>query len=64
MIGSLLYLTICTRPDISFSVEVLARQVHALNSGHQALVKWIMRYVAGTININLLNPRSCLVRFR
>ncbi len=58
MIGSLLYLAICTRPDISFSVAALVRQVHAPTSRHLALVKRIMSYVAATVDVGLLYPRS------
>ncbi len=61
MIGSLLYLAVCTRPNISFSVAVLARQVHTPISRNLALVKRIMRYVAGTSDFGLLYPRSCPV---
>ena len=39
MIERLLYLAICTRPKISFSVTVLARLAHAPTSRHLALVK-------------------------
>ncbi len=61
MIESLLYLAICTRPDISLPVAVLARQIHTPTSLHLALVKRIMRCVAGTVEVGLLYPRSCTV---
>ncbi len=48
-------------PDISFSVAVLAIQVHAPTSRHLPLVKRIMRYDAGTVDVGLLYPRSCPV---
>ena len=58
IIGSLLYLAVCTRPDISFSVSVLARQVHAPTARHMALLKRILRFVSGTVSNGLKYPRS------
>jgi len=52
-IGGLLYLAVSTRPDLSFPVSVLARNVHAPTPRHQALLKRILRYVAGTVEYGL-----------
>ena len=57
IIGSLLYLAICTRPDLSFSIAVLARQVHAPAKRHMAYDKRVLRYVKGTENYGLTYPR-------
>ena len=54
IVGSLLYLAVCTRPDVIFNVSVLARQVHAPNSRRLALTKQVMRFVAGTVDVGLL----------
>ncbi len=59
MIRRMLYLAVCTRFNISFSVAVLAIHVHAPTSRHMALVKQIMRFVAGTVDVGLLYPLSC-----
>ena len=61
MIGSLLYLAVCTWSDTSFSVAVLARQVYTPTYRHLALVKRIMRYVAGEVDVGFLYARSCPV---
>ncbi len=58
LIGSLLYLAVCTRPDISFSVSVLARQVHAPTKHHMGLLKRVLLYIAGTVHFGLMFPRS------
>lgn len=58
IIGSLLYLAICSRPDIAFSLAVLARHVHAPTKHHMELAKRILRYVAGTVDYSLKYPRS------
>ncbi len=54
MIGIFLYLAVCNKNDLSFSVAVLARQVYTPIFGHPALVKWIMRYVAWSADVSLL----------
>ena len=58
MIGSLLYLAVCTRPDMLFSVSALARQLHTPTLRHMSLIKRIFRYVAGTVNYGLKYSRS------
>ena len=47
-IGSLLYLAICTRPDISYAVSALARYSQNPGSEHWTLVKNVIRYVKNT----------------
>src|SRR5437868_13929954 len=57
MIGSLMYLITCTRPDLAFSVSFLSRfSSHPLKSHHTA-VKRVFRYLAGTRNVSLMYHR-------
>ena len=58
IIGGLLYLSVGTRPDISFSVSVLARHCHAPTRRHMLYLKRVLRYVAGTVTLGLSYPRS------
>jgi len=44
-IGSLMYLMICTRPDIAYSVGVLSHHVSCPGKVHMQAVKWIFRYL-------------------
>jgi hypothetical protein len=53
LIGELLYLAICTRPDISYSVNSLAQFSANPTASHYAAAKWLLRYLAGTINLRL-----------
>lgn len=53
MIGSLLYLSICTRPDISLAVSKLARYVMNPGEVHFIGVKRVFRYLKGTKNFGL-----------
>ena len=52
MIGSLLYLT-TSRPDILYIVCVCARFQSNPKESHMLVVKRIIRYLKGTINLGL-----------
>jgi len=58
IIDGMLYLSVCTRPDISFPVAVLARQMHAPVARHFTLLKRILRYFAGTTHLGLHYSRQ------
>ncbi|KAM2817807.1 hypothetical protein COP1_041878 [Malus domestica] len=55
-IGALLYLAQCTRPDISFAVNLLARYSNAPTRRHWTGVKDIFRYSKGTTDLGLFYP--------
>ena len=48
-VGSLMYAMICTRPDLSHTVSVVSRYMHNPGKDHWEAVKWILRYVKGSI---------------
>ncbi|KAK9080130.1 hypothetical protein SSX86_001805 [Deinandra increscens subsp. villosa] len=48
VVGSLMFLMVCTRPDISFGVSVVSRFLSNPGKAHWQAVKWILRYLAGT----------------
>ena len=52
-IGALLYLAQCTRPDISFAINLLARYCNAPTRRHWTGVKDIFRYLKGTTDLGL-----------
>ncbi|XP_070668389.1 secreted RxLR effector protein 161-like [Malus domestica] len=52
-IGALLYLAQCTRPDISFIVNLLARYSNAPMRRHWNGVKDIFRYLKGMMDLGL-----------
>ena len=53
-IGSLLYLSVATRPDIAFAVSSAAKFSAKPGKQHWTAVKRIMRYLKGTVNLGLI----------
>ncbi|KAM1696422.1 hypothetical protein ACFXTN_027951 [Malus domestica] len=54
VVGSLMYAMVCTRPDISQAVSIVSRYMHNPGKGHWQAVKWILRYILGTVDVGLL----------
>lgn len=54
LIGSLLYLANCTRPDISFAVNTLARHLRNPTEAHMHHAKKLLRYVLTTKHLSLV----------
>ena len=52
IVGALQYLT-RTSPDLSFSVNFVSQFMHAPTISHLKMVRRILRYVKGTINLGL-----------
>ena len=53
-VGSLLYLAIMTRPDIAYTVSNLARFNSNPGMKHWQAVKWLFRYLKGTMDLKLV----------
>jgi hypothetical protein len=53
LIGELLYLAVCTRPDISYAVNSLAQHNSNPSLAHFAAAKRLLRYISGTQNLRL-----------
>ena len=59
MIGSLMYLMLCSRPDIAFAVGVLSRYNDWPRASHWSAAKHLLRYVKKTAHLGLtLGPFS------
>ncbi|KAH9800324.1 hypothetical protein KPL71_000620 [Citrus sinensis] len=57
-VGSLMYAMVCTRPDISHAVGIVSRYMHNPGKGHWQAVKWILRYIKKTMDVDLLFERD------
>ena len=59
LVGTLLYLTVATRPNISHTVGVFCRRF-VENPGplHWAATKHVLRYLRGFVGLKLVNSRS------
>nr|GEW24200.1 retrovirus-related Pol polyprotein from transposon TNT 1-94 [Tanacetum cinerariifolium] len=54
VVGSLMYVMICTRLDISHVVGMVSRYMHNPGKGHWQAVKWILRYIHNTVDVGLV----------
>ncbi len=57
-VGSLMYAMVCTRPDLSHAVSVVSRYMQNPGKEHWEGVKWILRYVKGTLEKGILYDRG------
>ena len=53
LVGSLLYLSVCTRPDIAQAVGALSKFMASPTTVHWQAAKGVLRYVAGTTDYGL-----------
>ena len=58
MVGSLLYLSMKTRPDIAFAVSRAARFCSKPTHQHLIAVKRVLRYLQGIVQHGLLFQKS------
>ena len=64
-IGSLMYATMCTRPDICYVVSMVSRYQANPGMKHWRAMKRILRYLKGTVNYSLCYQGKglCLVGY-
>ncbi|KAJ1530149.1 hypothetical protein ONE63_005080 [Megalurothrips usitatus] len=54
LIGGLMYLSILTRPDITYAVSYLSQFHHGYSEAHWTAAKRVLRYLKGTKNFSLI----------
>ena len=62
-IGSLLYLSLGTRPDIAYAVSTIARFTVKPTKQHWSTLKRILRYLKGTINHGIVYRKNGMQDF-
>jgi hypothetical protein len=50
VVGSLMYATVCSHPDLSYAMSLVSRYRANPNRAHWEAVKWIFKYLCGTSN--------------
>ena len=58
IIGSLIYASIATRPDLSVTVSRLSQHMSKPNEDHWAAIKRVLRYLKGTLDFGLIFKRT------
>ena len=53
-LGSLMYAIVYTRLDLSQAVSMISRYMHDPGKGHWEAMRWILRYIKGTIDVGLI----------
>lgn len=53
LVGCLMYIMLCTRPDISFSIGVLSKFLEMPTEAHWISAKRVLRYLKKTISLKL-----------
>ncbi|XP_047940899.1 secreted RxLR effector protein 161-like [Salvia hispanica] len=54
IVGSIMYMMLCTRPDLSHAISLTSRFMADLGNEHWQALKWIMKYLVGTQDLGLL----------
>lgn len=52
IVGSIMYVMVCTPSNISHAASVVSRYIVYLGNEHWQVVKWIMKYLKGTAEMD------------
>ena len=58
IIGCLLYLSVGSRPDITYSVNTLAKFSSHPSQQHWTAFKWVLRYLKGTVHFGIMYTKE------
>ena len=54
VVGSMMYAIVCTRPDLSYAISVVSKYMVDPYKEHWYALKWVLRYIKGTLNKGLI----------
>jgi len=49
-----MYALVCIRSDLSQVISMVSRYMHDPGKSHSEAVKWILHYIKGTIDVDLV----------
>ena len=58
IVGSLIYASITTRPDLAHAVNVLSQHMAKPNNEHWIAAKRVLRYIKGTLDVGIVFRKS------
>ncbi|KAL2249875.1 UNVERIFIED_CONTAM: Retrovirus-related Pol polyprotein from transposon TNT 1-94 [Sesamum indicum] len=58
VIGSIMYLMVCTRPDIAYAISCLTRYMSNPGTPYWEALKWLLRYLCGSVDIGITFSRN------
>ncbi|KPJ16606.1 Retrovirus-related Pol polyprotein from transposon TNT 1-94 [Papilio machaon] len=58
LVGSLMYLAVCTRPDVAFAISYLSQFNSCYGEQHWQTLKRVLRYLKGTKSLGLVFKQS------
>ena len=61
IVGSLMYLSHWTRPDLGFAVTFLSRYLHKPGEKHLQAAKHALRYLKGTVELGIRYTRDLTI---
>jgi len=57
-VGSIMYGMVCSRPDLSYAISVISRFMENPGQMHWQALKWVLRYLNGSLKGGLKYTRS------
>jgi len=54
VMGSLMYVMVCTRPDLAYAVSTVSRFMSNPGKQHWEAIKWVLKYLRGTTELGLV----------
>ena len=60
-VGSLMYVMVCTRPDIAHAMGIVRRFTSNPEKEHCEAIEWLLRYLKGTSKIALCFRRKDVI---
>lgn len=58
IIGSVMYVMICTRPDLAHAVSITSRYMSNPGKAHWQALKWMLRYLRGSADYGIMYRRD------